>query len=445
MTFRDSVSFNRASALAVAALSWGLLARFHPPIAHGFELAGTDYRMLLVGDLPTVPSAPGMPVAALTPISSALTFTVSPVGNLADMADGNQGIAAQWMANEVLQGFSSAADRWRAQFRDAINVNIRADFGPLGDGVLGGAGSATGVLSYPEVMAALATDASPHSTSDAIAIAIASFQPGPTLDFITNDTTVQGSAPRVRDTDGSDNNAFLEINLANARALGTFAANDATVDAVITFTDFSDHAIPRSWDFDTHDGLTSGSFDFVAAAAHELAHALGFISGVDDVDLFADPSGPGLPALPPNTDLNAFILFRPLDLYRYTDDSLSQPNQPTGGLNDFAISQPTALDRPFFSIDGGVTEKATFSTGAFNGDGRQASHWQANSGFGLMSPTLAAGVIGTISILDVQALDVIGYNPVPEPSSFLIALLGVGYFNGNRSRAPTHTQPHGKN
>ncbi len=72
----------------------------------------------------------------------------------------------------------------------------------------------------------------------------------------------------------------------------------------------------------------------------------------------------------------------------------------------------------------------TFSTGAYVGDGRQASHWKDNLGLGIMDPTSSYGELLAISTNDIRAFDVIGWNRadasgVPDTASTL-ALLGLG-------------------
>ena len=57
-------------------------------------------------------------------------------------------------------------------------------------------------------------------------------------------------------------------------------------------------------------GLHPGLVDFVGVATHEIGHALGFVSGVDIVDLTSGV-GPFAPM-----DLSDYRVFNVLDLYR---------------------------------------------------------------------------------------------------------------------------------
>ena len=225
------------------------------------------------------------------------------------------------------------------------------------------------------------------------------------ISFLTQVNTEGGSSTVSLDNDtagvAANNNRFLDVNRANAKALGLLAGADAGVDATITFNS------AFLFDFDTSDGITG--HDFVGVAIHEIGHSLGFVSGVDVVDAAVDGvTGVKAPFDAP-FDVDQFAVYSVLDMFRYSADG--SLNLAFGGT-------------PYFSIDGGTTSLGTFSTGSRNGDGRQASHWKDSLGLGIMDPTFAAGELGVVSGLDLQAFDVIGYTLIPEPAIGLLGVIG---------------------
>ena len=365
-------------------------------------------------------------------VASPLTFNFQPVGRLGEMLAGGLGPDEQQMGQRVITGFEHAADLWRAHLRDPITINVEVDFTAQGNRGLGSALADDRVFLYADVAAALADDISPYSAADATAVS--QLQEGP-MEFITNDAG-QAGAPRIRDNDRSGNNFALDLARANAKALGLIPPHDPQRDLQLVFSDLSDFvAAGIQIVAVAADGVGADEYDFVAVAAHELAHGMGFLSGVDIVDLFSDPNGPMGPSMVgSSTDLNVFAVFTVLDLFRYTNDSVSRLNQPSGGLNDLAFGQPSPDDRPYFSIDGGETILTTFATGRFNGDGHQASHWQDDLAIGLLDPTTFRGEVGMVTSLDVLALDVIGFDPVPEPATWWILMMVFGAAVGRRRR-----------
>lgn len=306
------------------------------------------------------------------------------------------------LANDVVSGFQQAGSMWSTRLFDSITVNVSIDYTSLPSGVLGSTSNVTALSSYSSTSAALAADV--MSADDATAVA--NLQGGANLDFLTNNTSVTPS-PVIRDSNGSANNRTLKVPRANLKALGIISGNNPAQDGAITFSS------GFTWDFDPGDGITTGAFDFVGVAAHEIAHLMGFVSGVDTVDYYGG-IGPGAPL---NTDV--YGIFSVLDLYRYSADSVAADGQPaTGAVLDLAFG-----DGPYFSIDAGVTNLATFSTGKYNGDSRQASHWKDNLGLGIVDPTAATGELLQITALDVQAFDVIGYD-IPEPATLVLLAIG---------------------
>jgi|GEM_PF-401412 len=291
-------------------------------------------------------------------------------------------IPAVGMPEFAIQGFQDAADLWSSILTDDIIVNININYTALSPGVLGQAGSTTQGVSVANYVSALDDDA--RSVDDNIAVA--NLPTGPTMSLYTSVPTT-GAA--VVDNDGSANNMFIDINTANAKAAGVRPAGDAGIDASISFSSLF------TWDFDRSNGISSGAFDFIGVAAHEIGHALGFVSGADTVD-FTSGVGPSAPV-----DLNGFRVVQPLDLFRVSDASIA---------NNTDLDLRADITTKYFSIDGGTTLLTTFSTGRFNGDGSQASHWKDNLLIGIMDPTAAPGEYADITDADVMAFDVIGWD-----------------------------------
>jgi hypothetical protein len=326
-----------------------------------------------------------------------LVFNFTATGTLAGLQSSNPALYGN-----VIGGFATAGNYWSSQFDDNVTVNIEIDYPALDPGILGSASSETLGYFYSDVRTSLQND----SLSASDTTAVANLPGGSSLSFLTNSAT---TGAIVTDNNGSANNFILDVNRANAKALGLLSGTAAAKDASISFSS------NFSWDFDRTNGITAGTFDFVGVALHEIGHSMGFISGVDIVDLASEPNGPFAPV-----DLDDFRVFSVLDLYRRSDR-----NDNNGGL-DFAYGG-TGSDAPYFSIDGGTTSLGLFSTGDYNGDGQQASHWKDNLGLGLLDPTLGPGTLAVVTSLDLQAMDVIGWDPVPvpEPSTWALAAAGL--------------------
>ena len=286
--------------------------------------------------------------------------------------------AAAGMPQFAIDGFQAAADLWQSILTDDIQVNLDIDYRTLSPGILGQAGSQRGVVPVTGVVQAMGTDA--LSVDDAIAVANL-----PTTQSVSMLTSTEGTGAEELDDDNSANNNFLATNTANLKALGMLNPSAPGVDAFITFSD------QFSWDFDRSDGITPGSFDFIGVAVHEIGHALGFVSGVGTVD-FSVNSG---------QNLDGFAIHSPLDLFRHSAASVA------AGAD---IDTRAFNDDKFFSLDGGQTVLATFSTGTQTGDGRQPSHFKDNLGIGVMDPTASPGEYTDITEFDVTAFDVMGWD-----------------------------------
>lgn len=317
----------------------------------------------------------------------------------------------------ALAAFNRAAQLWEGYIADSITVNIDADLGALGPGVLGSASSTALASSYDTIRNQMVLDAVDEADDGIVASLPTSAQFSSTLDG-----GIAGNGGNVT-WDGN-----LSANSASLKALGFTVP--AGADATITFsTSFA-------FDFDNSDGVTPGQTDFETVAAHEIGHALGWTSNIDTIDAMMDPGVDGIAA--------GAVSIRTMDLFRFADGTA---NDPSSAL-DFSTSQRN-LTPGVATVFDEVTQQgipgaeALLSTGRTQGDGQQASHLKAdelNGGLnlGILDPTLAPGVAFQITSTDLRVLDLIGYEilaPVPEPSVSLLLLTGFSSLVFRRRRS----------
>ena len=310
----------------------------------------------------------------------------------------------------VVDGFTLAANRWSAVLANDITVNIAIGYLPLGSGILGDTGIEQVQQPYASVVAALNLS----STSAEDASAYSYLQNGPTYSRLVNHTSDNPNGPNSA-TPYVNSLSPVTMTRANAKTLNLLPAS-SEIDAAIHFNS----ALP--FDFDPSNGVMAGQYDFTTMAAHEIGHALGFISGVDDIERAAGAN--------PASQLPSSIL----DLFRFSAESLTAG---TGFIDTTADGR-----NKYFSVAGGTTALTPFASGALYGTGSQASHWKEFLFAGyLMDPQLFPGIQRQISNTDLRAFDVIGYTrtDVPEPGSGALLALGLllwrGWSAGLRSGA----------
>ena len=314
------------------------------------------------------------------------------------------------MTDQQFAAVQTAANYWTSKLSDNVTVYLSVSFADLDANVLASTKSDKTSLDYGALRSRLTTDA----TSATDASAVSHLQAGPALSFIAT----QGDLTTRFDTDGSANNRLLYLNTANAKALGLGTVNDATApDARISFANAfaGDFAYTR-----VNGHIPAGKTDFITVAEHEIGHALGFISGVDDIDFCLDHASQcGVPSTANRFENQPWYL--PLDLFRYSGPNIL--NLAVGGSR-------------YFSVDGGATAIESFSTGTAHGNGAQASHFGTGTPT-LMQPFVANGQSYDASAADLMALDAIGWNlttPVPEPQTYALLLSGLTVIGWARRR-----------
>jgi hypothetical protein len=336
----------------------------------------------------------------LAPSAHALTFVLN------DVSVG--GMSTQQMA-----AFQTAANYWSSKFSDPVTVYLDIGFNNLGPNILGSTGSSYVVTDYSNIRGALVADA----TSSLDLVATSHLQSGSALKFLAT----QGDGSVRFDNDGSVNNTTLGLTTANAKAMGFGVGTDTLhPDASIQF------ATAYSGDFvyTRAGGIPSDKIDFVTVAEHEIGHALGFTSGVDYIDYCMKAAGAaacGLPNTASRFEDDAW--YQPLDLFRYSGD----------GVADVSVG-----GTPYFSVDGGATNLALFSTGSDHGNGWQASHFGPDQ-VNLMRPFVGDGESYDASSRDLAAFDAIGWDiaPVPEPSTWAMLAAGLGMVGWTSRRRKT--------
>ncbi|MBA4217660.1 MAG: NF038122 family metalloprotease [Proteobacteria bacterium] len=337
-------------------------------------------------------------LVAAAPQAQAVDFVLTDVGTTP-------------MSAQQYAGFQAAANFWSSRLTDKVTVYINISFSDLGANVLGSTTTDRTTIDYSALRSRLTTDA--RSATDFSAVS--HLQTGPALSFLAT----QGDLTTRLDNDGSVNNTKLVLTTANAKALGLTTVNNAgTPDARISFA----NAFANSFAYSRVNGQVPGNkTDFITVAEHEIGHALGFVSGVDDIDFCIDNSAQcGL-----SNTVGRFEnapWYTPLDLFRYSAPGVL--NVAVGGS-------------PYFSVDGGATSIQPFSTGSFHGNGWQASHFgtQATT---LMRPFVSAGQSYDATAADLIALDAIGWDvsaaAVPEPKVYALLLSGLAAIGWLRRR-----------
>ena len=329
--------------------------------------------------------------------------------------------------SQAEQGFRIAANYWGSMFTNDVTINLGVGFSALGSGIIGSTGSTRQDFAVSAWEAGILNTRSNSMVDQMAVLPALSAQGGISGLTVGVDGTGNNNTTITASLNGSQiASQVLYLNTAVVKAVGGTVTNPTARDGNVTFS--SNFA----FDFNPTNGITAGQMDFIGVAIHEIGHALGFVSGVDFFDVYGKPNGPSAGTL--GYDLNDTSIFSALDMFRYSAPGTLDLR--TGGTK-------------YFSINGGASALFgnSFSTGRYNGDGQQASHWKDTAGCqvgnGIMDPTFCFAQMGTITGLDLAAFDAMGWNlsvnaltvanmttaqiyaaAVPEPSAWALMLAG---------------------
>ena len=154
---------------------------------------------------------------------------------------------------------------------------------------------------------------------------------------------------------------------AQAKALGLLAADAPALDAAVGFRTDPNRTL---FTYDPNNRAVDGKYDFIGLVQHELSHALGRLSYTWTTTGF--------------------------DLYRYAAPSVRVAAGPTPA---------------YFSIDGGATNLAAFSTTGHYED------WSSTMGNDALNAYQRSGVQNSFSETDVRLLNVLGYAISTPPAA----------------------------
>ncbi len=347
-----------------------------------------------IGGSVQVIGQPGNPVVLTSLTDSTVGAGFDPAGNSQTGTDG--GLVVQrtqpegtfsidyqfgpTLANrpDIIDALERAAQFWESRLEDPVNVVFDAEINALDGTTAGQASGSVVALPYAAVRDRLIADARPHEQ----------YVEGlPELANLTA-TFPANSNP----ADAFELSSNLVVTYGNAKALGF----DPAILPVVPSQFDANISIDGSIDIDVD---TDANLAF-EVMIHEIGHALGFTSSVEQVG-----------------NAGGEVLLTPLDLFRF---------EPGDGGEDFTNS-PRVLDPTLEHVfyDGGVFNPSgipitdiaigdvPLSRGVDSADGDQASHWRDEEDLGgiyigLMDPITG----GSFTSRDARGFDVIGYDVV---------------------------------
>lgn len=255
----------------------------------------------------------------------------------------------------------SAANVFSSNFTDNIQINITVD-AVAGTSVFGQSNFFLNSTSYTNLRNFVVADAKS-----------------------ANDMTAIEAGGSMTASDPVTGTHTWWVTRAQAKAIGRIAS-DGNNDGTTTFGAGNPFTFSGS--------IAAGTYDFKGIAAHEISEVMGRI-GI---------SGGTINGTPPNTFPNSYSL---MDNFSYTAAGVK-------GLGNGAGNN--------FSFDNGTTLLKLFNNAASNGLDSRDWAGGTNDAFNQFSNS---GVVNPVSAVDLQLMDVIGYDAIPVPEPHGLTLLGL--------------------
>lgn len=306
-----------------------------------------------------------------------------------------------------VEAVEAAVRIWERLLNDPITVTLDVEIQDLPEDRLGEASSEVVLLPYDQVRTAMLGDARGRGHESVV-------EKLPTFPVLQSNAVLP-TDPSLPFTLANT----VRVNRANALALGFPAATlpgrpslydpkkviDATVRMNVNPWRLWPDGTPALFDNDSSDGIIGDRSDTTGVVVHEIGHALGFVSAVDDVDVALQDRQ--LPRNISMTTLDLFRLGKGAGAEDFTRASRLLDPSLYHVFYDGGFFDPSRLTVPGLNIG-----DVPLSTGKIHGDAENASHWKLIPGLGAMVPGLPNGYEQLPTEQDRQALDLIGYDVV---------------------------------
>jgi hypothetical protein len=316
---------------------------------------------------------------------SMLAFTAAPsFGGLVINPTFDSSITSNASSATLQADINQAISIYQSLYSDNITVNILYRYtttapngSPLSGGLLAQSNYTVYAMSYGTYVNALIADK--KSANDNIAVA-----------------NLPGSALATNMNPSSANGRAVGLNTSPVMSADGNVGTGGTLDGIVTVNSSQPFQLTRTG------GIASNKFDIMQSIEHEMDEVMGLGS-----------------VLPATTDFTGQTAVRPEDLYRYASP----------GVRSLTSSGSASS---YFSIDGGTTNLAPFNQSAGGDYGDWGSNPSPLVQLAFSSPGTQSDVSGTSP--EGVALDVVGYDLVPEPASATLFLAPAAFALGIRRR-----------